>query len=69
MDGLLFLFAIIGMAVIVLWCIQNRDVAPDGRTRGLLAMIEESSIQSPAPMGKTRGNRARLATGKRSSRS
>ncbi|MCG8693436.1 MAG: hypothetical protein MI806_19710 [Minwuiales bacterium] len=39
-GGLLFLAAIIGVAVVLIWSLKNDNVPNDGKTTGLLAMKE-----------------------------
>ncbi len=39
-GGLLFLSAIIGVAVVLMWSLKNDKVPNDGKTTGLLAMKE-----------------------------
>ena len=40
MDSVLYLFALIGIVIVVLWSVRNDRVPMNGRTRGLLAMRE-----------------------------
>ena len=39
-GGLLFLAAIIAVAVVLIWSLKNDNVPNDGKTTGLLAMKE-----------------------------
>jgi hypothetical protein len=47
MDGVYFLLAIIGVAIVVLWAFRNDRVRPDGATSGLLAMRDEGDDTHP----------------------
>ena len=40
MDGLFFLFSIIGIGMVMRWLVQNDRVAPDKPTTGWFAMTE-----------------------------
>ena len=52
MDSVLFLLAIIGIVVVVAWSVMNDRVASDGRTRGLLAMRDDTPIEPTASESK-----------------
>jgi hypothetical protein len=43
MTGILFLFALIGVFVVVIWEITNDQVGLTGETRGLLRLRETSA--------------------------
>lgn len=51
-GGLLFLSAIIGVAVVLMWSLKNDKVPNDGKTTGLLAMKEPPD--SPQDTDETR---------------
>ena len=40
MEGSVFLLAIIGVGIVILWARRNDKVPPDGLTTGLLAMTQ-----------------------------
>jgi hypothetical protein len=48
MQSIIFYLAIVGMAVIVVWCLRNDTVGPKGRTRGILALRERRTPDKPA---------------------
>ena len=49
MDSILFLLAVVGIVVVVAWSVANDGVPLRGRTRGLLAMRDESLQERVAP--------------------
>ena len=54
MDSVLFLFAVIGIVVVVAWSVMNDRVPFDGRTRGLLAMRDDAPPEPPVSQSESR---------------
>lgn len=50
MDGLFYLFGLLGIGLILFWSIQNDKLPPDGKTKGILAMRDpdkEEKVEQP----------------------
>jgi len=47
MEGFIFLLAIIGVGIVILWTRQNDKVPLDGETIGLLAMTNKAHGKAP----------------------
>ncbi|MDP6517378.1 MAG: hypothetical protein QF926_12270 [Alphaproteobacteria bacterium] len=65
MGGLVFLIAIIGVAMVIRWSMKYDKVAPDGETAGLLAM-KTTHVEDRTQTAATRPEVRRRRTGNRS---
>lgn len=49
MEGFIFLLAIIGIGIVILWAKRNDKIPPGGETTGLLAMRKPRHERKPTP--------------------